>query len=64
LVELIEKYLKFEKKLEGSFQCDEIVDIKCWNIYISFSHILGILFIFKKKNYKFENIKLMCENGL
>jgi hypothetical protein len=44
-VELIEKDLNFEKKLEGSFERDEIVDIKCWNNFFSFSHILGIFFI-------------------
>jgi hypothetical protein len=44
-VELIEKDLNFEKKLEGSFEWDEIVDIKSWNTYISISHVLGILFI-------------------
>jgi hypothetical protein len=43
-VELIEKDLNFEK-LEGSFEWDEIMDIKSWNNFLSFSHILGILFI-------------------
>ncbi len=63
-MELIEKDLNFEKKLEGSFEWDEIVDIKCWNNFFFIFPHFGKIFHLKKKNYKFEIEKLVCEIGL